>query len=122
MIKEDAAPEARRRMDVGLENLRAAALQVEREVDAAPTPQPMRQPMAFDRVKSLEIEERLDQTATSRIALDNGGEIGAKVLDNRGLRRDRGFECVGDHFGGHGRRAKLGADAADNRLGETRSV
>ena len=61
MVEEDAAADPGGRMDVGLEHLGGAALQVEREVLPAVLPQPMRQPVRLDGMEALEVQHRLDE-------------------------------------------------------------
>ena len=63
MIEEYAAAEAGRRMNIGLEGVGGAALQIEREIRLAVAPQPMRQPMGLEGVEALEEQQRLDQPA-----------------------------------------------------------
>ena len=60
VIEENAFADPRRRMDIGLEYLGRAALEIEREI-LRPAPERMRQPMRLDRMEALEIEHRLDQ-------------------------------------------------------------
>ena len=49
VIEEDATADPGRRIDVGLEDRRGAALQIEREILAVLAMQPMRQTMGLDR-------------------------------------------------------------------------
>ena len=101
VIEKDAAAEGRRRVDVGLEHFRRAALQIERELAPAVSPQPMGEPMRLHRVKTLEMQERLEQPRAGRIALDDGREIGAEGRDQRRLGGDRAEIGVGDRLGGN---------------------
>ena len=52
MVEEDAPPDPRRRMDVGLEHLGRAALEVEREILPVVAPQPMGEPVGLDGVEA----------------------------------------------------------------------
>ena len=64
-------------MDVGLEHLGGAALQIEGEITLAVAPQPMGQPVRLDGVEALEIQERLDEALAGRVAFVDGGDVGA---------------------------------------------
>src|SRR5690242_21520411 len=57
MVEEDAAADARRRIDVGLEHRRGAALQVIGKVLAALLVEPVREAMGLQGVKTLEVEQ-----------------------------------------------------------------
>ena len=84
VVEEDAAADARRRMDVGLEHRRGTALQVVGEVLAALAPQPVRQPVRLDGVEALEIEHRLDEAVGRRIAVEGRDDVGAECHADRG--------------------------------------
>ena len=67
------------------EDARALALQVEREVAPALLQQLVREAVRDERVEALEVEQRLDVAAAGRIAVVDGGEIGAERAAELGL-------------------------------------
>ena len=90
VIEEDAAADRRGRVDVGLEDLRRPALQVEREIVPALPPQPVGQAVRLDGVEALEVEDRLDIAVAGGVAVVDGRDVGAHgVADRRGRRRAR---------------------------------
>jgi hypothetical protein len=64
-------------VDVGLEDVRRPALQIEREVALAIGPEPMREPVGLQRVETLKIEEGFNEAFGGRVALDHSGDVGA---------------------------------------------
>src|SRR5882672_11952244 len=62
VIEEDAAADPGGRVDVGLEYCRRATLQIIGEILAAFLIEPMRQPMGLQRMETLEVEQRIDET------------------------------------------------------------
>ena len=83
MVKKYAAADPRRRIDVGLEHRRGAALQIGRKILAALAVKPMRQTMGLDRVESLEIKHRIEPAIDRRIAVDGRHDIGAERRPDR---------------------------------------
>src|ERR1700688_1589639 len=61
VIEEDAAADLRCGIDVGLENRRRAALQIPGKILAALQIEPVRQTMGLQRVKTLEVEQGIDE-------------------------------------------------------------
>src|SRR5262249_50614916 len=55
MIKENSASDAHGRMDIGLKRRRGSALEIIGKILTPSAPQPMRQPMRLDRVKTFEV-------------------------------------------------------------------
>jgi hypothetical protein len=91
MIDEDALAHAHRRVDVDLEHLRCPALQVEGEILASRTPQPMGETVRLERVKALEVEHGLDNARAGGITVGDSGDVGAKSLADGRVGLD-GFE------------------------------
>jgi hypothetical protein len=79
-------------MDVGLEDRRGAALQVEREVAPPLVPQPVREPVRLDGVEALEIEHRHHEAVAGRIAVVIGLDIDAHDRCSTRARR-RSWSC-----------------------------
>jgi hypothetical protein len=73
------------------EDARALALQVEGEVALPLLQQLMGEAMRHQGVEALEIEQRLDIAAARRIAVVDGGEVGAERAAQLGM--------VGEHLG-----------------------
>jgi len=96
MVEEDAAADARGGMDVGLEHLGRAALQIERKVPLSVAPEPMRQPVRLQRVEALEVEERLDETLAGRVAVEHGGKVGLETQADFGRCARRALERLQD--------------------------
>ena len=71
MVKEDTLAKLSGRMNVYLEHLGGAALQVECNVLVPIGIIPMSQPMGLNGMETLEIEDWLYQATTSRIAVLN---------------------------------------------------
>src|SRR6185437_14056183 len=74
VVEEDAAADARRRVDVALEDGRGAALEMKREILAALAEQPVRQAVRLDGVEALVIQKRLAEARRRRIAVDRGDD------------------------------------------------
>ena len=72
-------------IDVGLEHRRGAALQVIGKILAALLVQPVRQPMGFDGVKTLEVEQGIDEARGRGIAVIDRDQIGAERVAEIGL-------------------------------------
>jgi hypothetical protein len=122
VIEEDAAADARRRVDVGLEHLRGAALQVERKILAPVVPEPMGEPVRLDGVEALEVEHGLDQPRAGRIAVGHGGDVGAERRDDGGLVLDRLHEGLGDEVVGDDGIAQPPGDPMHHRAFEGRVI
>jgi hypothetical protein len=91
MIEEDSASDAHRRINVGLEDRRRAALQIVSEILAASVPQPVSKPVRLNRVKAFEVKHRLEEAVGRRIAIDCRDNIRTERLAHRRL----GLEGVG---------------------------
>lgn len=87
MIEEDAAADPGRRIDVGLEHRRGAALQIEGKILAALLVQPVRETMGLQRMKALEVEQGIDEARGRGIAVIDGDEISAKRIADIGSSR-----------------------------------
>ena len=68
MVEHDAAAEARRRMHVHTETRADLALEKRGKGTTVITPQPVRNPLRLQRMKSLEEQECGDQVVAGRIA------------------------------------------------------
>ncbi len=82
----------------------------------------MGETVRFDRVKTLEMQERLEKPRAGRIALDDGREIGAEGRDQRRLGGDRAKIGVRDRLGGNDGGAETGRDAPHNGLAEALAI
>src|SRR5437763_9177599 len=71
MVEENAAADPGIGVDVGLEHRRGAALQVIRKILAASLVQPVRQAMGLDGVKTLEVEQWIDEARGGRVAVEH---------------------------------------------------
>ena len=78
-----------RGIDVDAERRRGAALQVEREIAPARLQQRMRQPVGLQRMKTLEIEQRLHHPQAGGIAVGDRHDVGAERVADRRIARDR---------------------------------
>src|SRR5438445_9614749 len=78
MIEKDAAADLGGGIDVGLEHRRRAALQIEREILAALMVEPVRQTMGLDGMKTLEVEQGIDEARDRGIAIVDRDQIGAE--------------------------------------------
>ena len=96
VVEEDPLPEAGRRVDVGLEDVGRTALQVEREIPAIVGPQPVRRPVRLDRMKALEVEERLDEPLARRIAIHHRGDVGPHRIADAWIERASLTKDIGD--------------------------
>ncbi len=76
VVEEHPAAQLRRRVDVHLEQLRAAALQVEGERLAPVAPQEMGDAVGLDGEVALEEQERLQIALAGRVALEHRAEVG----------------------------------------------
>ncbi|MGY4311762.1 hypothetical protein ACVWW1_001065 [Bradyrhizobium sp. JR3.5] len=85
MVEEDAAADPGRRIDVGLEHCRRAALQVEGKILAALLIEPVRETMGLQRVEALEVEQGIDEARGRGIAIIDGDEIGPEGVADIGL-------------------------------------
>ena len=101
VVEEDAAAHRHRRIDVGLEDLRRAALQVEREVAPPRVPQPVRQAVGLDGVEALEVEQRLDVALAGRIAVVDRGDVATDDLAEFLIGGQRIVEGAADDVGAH---------------------
>src|SRR5581483_11266467 len=111
MVEENAAADARRRIDVALENARGAALQIKREVLAAFAMQPVRQAMRLDGVEALVVEHGFDEAVGGWIAIDRRDDIGAERLADRRLVLDGIAISLADEVAGNVGIAEALADA-----------
>ena len=66
VVEEDAASDPGGGVDVGLEHLGGAALEVEGEVLPPPVPEPMGEPVRLDRVEALEVEDAVRDSGCRR--------------------------------------------------------
>ena len=78
VVKKDAFADMRGRVDIRLEHVGRAALQVEREVAATIVPEPVGQAMGLDRMETLEVEHRLHEPRAGRVAIVDGLNIDAQ--------------------------------------------
>ena len=101
MIEKHALANSCGGVNVALEGFRRAALQVEREILAPGLPQRMGQAMGLQRVKALEIQQRLDKARAGRIAIGHRHHIEPERLDNRGVARDHVQKRLPDQIAGH---------------------
>ena len=85
MVEEDALAEGRVGVDVGLEHPRGPALQIEREVAPAEAPQRMGETMRLDRVKTLEVEQRLDEARAGGVAVEHRQDVDPERLADSGI-------------------------------------
>src|SRR4051812_11672979 len=85
MVEEDAATDLRRRIDVGLEHRRRAALQIIGKILAALLVEPVRQAVGLNGMKTLEVEQGIDEAHRRRIAIIDGDEVGAKGVADIGI-------------------------------------
>ena len=75
MIDHDALADFRRGVDVNARNHRRAALQVLRKVRAAHVQEPVRHAVGLQRLKALEIEQRVHIAVAGGIALEGGNNV-----------------------------------------------
>jgi hypothetical protein len=78
VVEHDALADLGRRIDVDGKDARALALQVQREIAPPVLEQLVREAIGHQGMKALEVEQRLDIAAAGRIAVVDGGEIGAE--------------------------------------------
>ncbi len=115
VVEENAFAERHRRVDVGLEHFRRAALQIKREVAPAAPPHPMRQTVGLDRMEALEIQHRLDQPVGGRIAVEHGQHVRADRPHDRGVGAERLGEGVAEQMRGNLRIGEARGDAPGER-------
>src|SRR5215470_14692959 len=72
MIEEDAAADAGSGVDVGLEHRGRTALQVIGKILAAVLVEPVRETVGLQRVKTLEVKQRVDEAGGRGIAVIDG--------------------------------------------------
>ncbi len=85
MVHHDAAPDLRAGMDIHAEQLGGPHLHEISHVAATVREQPMRDPVALQRLKPLEEQQRLDQPVAGRVALVHGHQIGPRRLPQGGI-------------------------------------
>ncbi len=86
MIEEDAASDPGSRVNIGLEDFRGTALQIEREVLTPLRPEPMGEPVGLNGVEALEIEQGLKGAGHDRISVEHGADIRPEgIADGRVL-------------------------------------
>ena len=115
VIEENAAPDARVRIDVGLEHRGGPALQIEREILAALLPDPVREAMRLDCVEAFEIEQRLHVAVRGRIAVDRRDDIRAEGIADRRVVLQRVRVGLADQFARDVRMIEPLGDAVNDR-------
>ncbi len=85
MVDEDARADPRRRMDVHLEQLGSAALQVEGQGLAPLGPQPVSEPVGLQRLEPLEEQEGLQVALAGRVALEHRAHVRLGAIDDAGV-------------------------------------
>src|SRR3974390_654330 len=119
MVEEDAAADARGRIDVALENDRRAALQIHRKVLATLAQKPMRQPVRLNGVKTFVIKYRLAETLRCWVTVDGRNYIGAKAFAELRLILERVVIGLPDQIGGDVGMIEPLRDAMHGRVFET---
>ena len=136
VVDEDAPPHRHGRMDVDLELGRGPALEIVGEVAPPLVPEPVGQPVRLDGLEALEIEHRIDEPVTGRVALVDRDDVDAQHVGKvraggEGLvegvpemgRADGGVaQPVGDALADDVFQARLVEDGGVNEAGERRLV
>ena len=115
MIEEDAMAEFGAGMNVGLEHLGRAALQIQGEITLPMVPQPVVQTVRLDRVEALEIQERLNQPIAGRVAFQHGGDVGFRRFHDAAVIRGRFAERLHDQRQGNDVVLQPDGDAVEDR-------
>src|SRR5260221_1610839 len=89
VIQENLAANPGCGMDVGLEYRRGAALQIIGKILAALLMQPMRQTVGLQRMKTLEVEQRVDETRGRGISVIDRHQIGPGSIPDIGILAQR---------------------------------
>src|SRR6266404_5584320 len=89
VIQENPAANPGCGIDVGLEYRRGAALQIIRKILAAFLMEPMRQTVGLQRMKTLEVEQRVDETRGRGIAVIDRHHIGPESIPDVGILAQR---------------------------------
>src|SRR5258706_3680195 len=89
VVEHDPTSNRCRWMDVDAKHARRLALQIKREILAPKMPKEVGKALRFKRMKSFEIQKRIDKPAAGGIAVGNGEEGGPK--------RPAEFRVVFDH-------------------------
>src|SRR5438876_885288 len=89
VIQENPAANPGCRIDVGLEYRRRSALQIIGKILAAFLMEPMRQTVGLQRMKTLEVEQRVDETRGRRIAVIDRHHIGTARITDVGILEQR---------------------------------
>ena len=103
-------------VDVGLEHRRRAALQIIGEILAALLIEPVRQPMGLQRVKALEVEQRIDEARGCGIAVVDRDQIGAERIAEIGFVAQRLVIGLADQIARQRRMIEPLGDAMDHRI------
>src|SRR5215471_4308306 len=115
MIEEDSATDRGGRVDIALKHRGRAALQIEREILAAPAIEPVSQTMRLDRVEAFIVKHRLNEPAGRRIAVDGRDDIGAKSFTKRRLIFERVIIGLADQISRNVGMGEPLADAVSDR-------
>ena len=115
MVEENAAADARLRIDVRLEHLRRAALQIEREIPPPLVPQPMGEPVGLDGMEALEVENRLEEAGAGGIPIQDRRNVGAERLADRRILLERFQEGLLEEIGRERPVAEPPGDPVDDR-------
>src|SRR6266478_3851040 len=89
VIQENPAANPGCGINVGLEYRRRAALQIIGKILAALLMQPMRQTMGLQRMKTLEVEQRVDEARGRGIAVVDRHQIGPESIPDVGILAQR---------------------------------
>jgi hypothetical protein len=115
VVEEDAPSDSRRRVDVGLEHLRRAALEVESVVLPPRGPQAVGEAVGLDGVEALEVEHRLHEPGAGGVSVGDGEDVGPDRLADGRVRGQRLVEGLDDELRRHGRVAEPGRHAVRHR-------
>jgi hypothetical protein len=122
VVEEDTLPDPGGRVDVGLEDLGGAALQIESQVAPVPAPEPVRQPVGLQGVEALEVEHRLEQPVAGRIAVEHRDHVGTEAEPDRRIVGDGRVEGLDDQLGRQCGMGQAAGDAMGDRLLEAALV
>src|ERR1700733_2473575 len=98
MIEEDAAADPGSGIDVGLEYRRRAALQIPGKILAALLIEPMRQAMGLQGMKTLEVEQGIDETRGRGVAVVHRHQIGTEGVAEIGIVAQRLVKGLADQI------------------------
>lgn len=122
MVQEDAAADPGGGVDIRLEGLRGAALQVKGEILTPLAPEPMGQPVRLDRMEALEVEQGLEGTRHDGVAIQHGIDVGPEGVANGRIMLHGLMEDLLYDIGGNRSMAQARGDAVDHRRFEVRLV